>query len=62
MIPGTIREAGTEWGQLSTVVMVIERLRLIELLARGDAPGGAVKSWADETLDSLQEVLRAAEL
>ena len=62
VIPGTIRDAGTEWGQLSTVVMVIERLRLIELIARGQLPGEFVKSWAFAVLDDLRGVVRAAEL
>jgi hypothetical protein len=62
IVPGTIREAGTEWGQLSTVVMVIERLRLIELISRGELPGDYVTLWADEVLVALREVVRAAEL
>ncbi len=60
VIPGTIRRAGTEWGQLSTVVTVVERLRLIELLGRGsNAPPST--QWADEITDQLRKLLAAGE-
>lgn len=62
VIPGTIREAGTEWSQLSTVVMVIERLRLIELIGRGELPSDSVNSWVVKALEDLRCVVRAAEL
>ena len=37
VIPGTIRSAGPDWRQLTTVVMVIDRIRLMDLLGRGPA-------------------------
>jgi len=61
VIPGTIRAAGPDWGQLSTVVMLIERLRLIELLSRG---GAALpeNTWLPETVEALRSLMRGAEL
>lgn len=61
VIPGTIRTAGPDWSQLSTVVMVIERLRLLELVSRGqEAPEGS--AWLNETLTALKGVMRGSEL
>jgi hypothetical protein len=62
VMPGTIREAGTEWNQFSTVVMVIERLRLIELLARGEAEVEGASRWANDLVVALRDVLTAAEV
>jgi hypothetical protein len=62
VLPGTIRTAGPEWKQLATVVMVIDRIRLMDLLTRGDAPQVDL-SWTEQTLAELCEVMeRAAEL
>ena len=61
VIPGTIRAAGPDWRQLATVVTVIERLRLIELLGRGDCPDLEF-SWTTETLAALSHVLQGSEL
>ena len=61
VLPGTVRWAGPDWGQLSTVVMVIERLRLMELLARGrDAV--AVTPWLNDTVEGLRGFMRASDL
>lgn len=61
VIPGTIRAAGPDWRQLSTVVMVIDRLRLLELLGRGPRKD-LDNSWVAETTSLLQAVMRASEL
>lgn len=61
VIPGTIRSAGPDWRQLTTVVMVIDRIRLMDLLARGTDESSDV-SWSSETTVALKAVLKAAEL
>jgi hypothetical protein len=61
VIPGTIRSNGPDWQQLSTVVTVIERLRLIELLARSPDGQGALP-WAREIAEILKDMLRSGEL
>lgn len=61
VLPGTIRAAGTEWNQLSTVVTVIERIRVMELAARGDEPP-ASRTWTSETATALSHILGAGEL
>jgi hypothetical protein len=61
VIPGTIRSAGPDWRQLTTVVMVIDRIRLMDLLSRGSEDGGDL-DWATETISALRPLLRAAEL
>lgn len=61
VLPGTIRTAGTEWGQLSSVVMLIDRMRLIELLARDDVSSIA-SGWVRHTVDALSELLGVGEL
>jgi hypothetical protein len=52
VIPGTIRREGPEWGQLTSVVTVIERLRLVELLGRSEGTEQA-SAWTDEVLGRL---------
>lgn len=61
MIPSTISASGPEWGQLSTSVMVIERMRIMELLARQSGPS-PICAWATETQKSLKDILKVAEL
>ena len=61
VIPGTVRVAGPDWQQLSTVVVVVERLRLMELLGRGHGDAPEVP-WGSETIGALVPVLRASEL
>lgn len=61
VIPGTIRAAGPDWKQLSTVVMVIDRIRLLDLLSRAPEDDADV-AWATETTSALRSVLMAAEL
>lgn len=61
VIPGTIRAAGPDWKQLTTVVMVIDRIRLLDLLSRSPE-GDADIAWVTETTSALRSVLRAAEL
>lgn len=61
VIPGTIRSAGPDWRQLTTVVMVIDRIRLMDLLARGTDEGNEI-GWALETAAALKPVLKAGEL
>jgi len=61
VIPGTIRSAGPDWRQLTTVVMVIDRIRLMELLARGGGDAGDA-DWSTETTLALRGMLKAAEL
>lgn len=61
VIPGTIRSAGPDWRQLTTVVMVIDRIRLMDLLGRGSQEASDV-GWATETTAALRAVLKAAEL
>lgn len=61
VVPGTIRSAGPDWKQLTTVVMVIDRIRLLELLGRAPAKD-ADSSWVTETTSALRAVMRAAEL
>lgn len=51
VIPGTIRRQGPDWQQLSTVVMVIDRLRLIELVGRSEFPVAPV--WTEKTRELL---------
>ncbi|MHA7987823.1 hypothetical protein ACX9R5_18675 [Rathayibacter sp. CAU 1779] len=60
VIPGTITRAGTQWGQLTSVVTVIERLRLIELLGRSDTQD-VEATWTADVLSRLSDKLRAAE-
>lgn len=61
VIPGTIRSAGPDWKQLTTVVMVIDRVRLLELLGRAPVRDFD-SSWATETTSLLGAVVRASEL
>jgi hypothetical protein len=61
VVPGTIRTAGPDWRQLATVVTVIERLRLMELMGR-DGDLGFDSKWGSETLASLADVMKASEL
>ncbi|MBA2955081.1 hypothetical protein GON03_12140 [Nocardioides sp. MAH-18] len=61
VIPGTIRSAGPDWRQLTTVVMVIDRIRLMDLLGRGTDDGRDI-DWSTETAAALRAVLGAAEL
>lgn len=61
VIPGTIRSAGPDWRQLTTVVMVIDRIRLMDLLGRGTDAGNEI-NWSTETAAALKMVLRAGEL
>lgn len=60
VIPGTIRREGPEWAQLSTVVLPIERLRLMELLDRGSTPDND-NGWTTATESALRQVLRAGD-
>lgn len=60
VIPGTVPRAGTQWGQLTSVVTVIERLRLIELLGRDDAPDAEV-GWTADVVSRLTDHLGSAE-
>lgn len=61
VLPGTIRAAGTEWNQLSTVVTLIERIRLMELAGRGGEPPES-RAWTSETAAALSRVIGAGEL
>lgn len=61
VIPGTIRTAGPQWVQLTTTVMVIDRIRLMDLLCRVPQDYGSI-GWTSETAAALRSVLRAAEL
>lgn len=61
VIPGTVRAAGPDWRQLATVVMLIERMRLMDLLGRNSNINGEI-GWASDTSILLRNVLRAAEL
>ncbi|MGD9962031.1 hypothetical protein [Nocardioides sp.] len=61
VIPGTVRSAGPDWKQLATVVMVIDRIRLLDLLSR-DPEGDRELAWSTETTSALRSVLRGAEL
>jgi hypothetical protein len=49
------------WRQLTTVVMVIDRIRLMDLLARGTDETRDI-SWVAETAAALKAVLKAGEL
>lgn len=61
VIPGTVRFSGPEWNQLSTVVTVIERIRLIELLSR--KPEGLEElPWSREISETLKTILKSGEL
>ncbi|SEP77347.1 hypothetical protein [Microlunatus flavus] len=60
VIPGTIRSAGPDWRQLTTVVMVLDRIRLMELLSRGSEDREV--RWATETASALRVHLKAGEL
>lgn len=60
VLPGTISRPGTQWGQLTSVVTVIERLRLIELLGRSPTDDPNV-AWTADVLSRLSEKLGAAE-
>lgn len=59
-IPGTIRGAGPEWKQLSTVVMVLDRIRLIELVARGETMTEPTE-WLQLVAEDLSEQLATEE-
>lgn len=60
-IPGTIRSAGPDWKQLSTVVMVLDRIRIMELIARGgEAP--PANEWLHDVSGELSELLSGDEL
>lgn len=61
VIPGTVRSAGPDWQQLTTVVMVIDRIRLMDLLDRGTGKV-ADTEWSTETTLALKAILKAAEL
>jgi hypothetical protein len=60
VIPGTIRAAGPDWRQLATVVMLIERMRIMELLGRHSHIG--LIPWETETRAALADVMRGSEL
>lgn len=60
VIPGTIRPTGPDWRQLSTVVMLIERMRILDLLSRAEPPR-ITSPWVDRRLTELVESLGAAE-
>ncbi|MET4079614.1 hypothetical protein [Janibacter sp. UYMM211] len=60
VLPGTIRASGPEWGQLTTVVTVIDRIRVMELLQRGCDPP-AVGGWVTETTNGLRPLMKASE-
>lgn len=60
ILPGTIPRSGTQWGQLTSVVTVIERLRLTELLGRSEEADPPVE-WATSVLESLRTRLGAGE-
>lgn len=60
VLPGTIRRAGPEWGQLTSVVTVLDRLRLVELLGRStetDPPD----EWTDGVIEQLAGILAVAQ-
>lgn len=61
VLPGTIRAAGPDWQQLTTVVMVVDRVRLMDLLSRVPNTNWD-GSWAQETTCALRTLMRAAEL
>lgn len=61
VIPGTVRSAGPDWKQLTTVVMVIDRIRLLDLLGRGTEDHDEIE-WAAQTTSALRTVMKAAEL
>ncbi|HWU31710.1 MAG TPA: hypothetical protein VN108_02485, partial [Marmoricola sp.] len=61
VIPGTVKAAGPEWRQLSSVVTVIDRIRMVELLTRGPIPDIDL-AWTDATRALLAEFMEAAEL
>lgn len=61
VIPGTIRTAGPEWQQLSTVVTVIERIRLIELLGRASGHP-KILPWTREIARVMKDLLRSGEM
>lgn len=56
VLPGTVRRAGPQWAQLTSVVTVVERLRLVELLGRGDEPD-PMDAWTADVLGQLATVL-----
>lgn len=58
VIPSTIRRAGPEWNQLSTVVTVVDRIRLIELLGRGGSTE-VDYTWTVDTEARLRDSLDA---
>jgi len=60
VLPGTIKRAGPEWSQLSSVVLVIDRLRLMELLGRVELPD-LQQPWTDAAIEGLSEILAATE-
>jgi hypothetical protein len=60
VLPGTVRRAGPEWSQLTSVVTVVERLRLAELLGRGG--GDTAIEWTSSVLGQLRKLLAAAEI
>jgi hypothetical protein len=62
VIPGTIRAAGPDWRQLATVVMVIDRIRLLDLLGRGQTTRDDTSPWLSETTELLRAVMKASEL
>jgi hypothetical protein len=61
VLPGTIRRAGPEWGQLTSVVTVIERLRLVELLGRAHTPD-TPNAWTVDVAERLATRMVAGEL
>ncbi|GAA3538372.1 hypothetical protein AFL01nite_13320 [Aeromicrobium flavum] len=60
VIPGTVRNAGPDWRQLTTVVTVIERMRLMELLNRSAKRLDPIE-WSCETTSRLRSFMKAAE-
>jgi hypothetical protein len=60
VLPGTIRRAGPEWAQLTSVVTVLDRLRLVELLGRSNEPDPP-DVWTTGVIGQLAAVLAVAQ-
>ncbi|MCA5923912.1 hypothetical protein [Curtobacterium oceanosedimentum] len=60
-LPGTVRRQGPEWDQLSSVVLVLDRIRIIELIRRGSS-SSIDPTWIEQRIAKLRSVMLAAEI
>jgi hypothetical protein len=60
-LPGTVRRQGPEWDQLSSVVLVLDRIRIMELIGRGNS-SNLDPTWIEQQIARLRSVMLAGEV